>query len=359
VILSPPAHQTLQPGATATFAALADATNATYQWLFDGQPISGATSATLTVTNAQFSNLGSYLVRIRNPNGRLVESGPVLLTFGSCPRLRLYDRITTHLEDACRSPTSLRTKVSPLAGTNPPSAGFGTYVRLAPYQSGTLDQAVLDNVDSPAVAVCSCIPEQSQNLFLVPTSNGVLHCTALVEADVPGSSRGTWLVVYDKGTTNAELRDDQMWQRPIARSINSNGPARLRFRAEAGSIYCLEVSPSKPCTSRTRVSLFYEHIPDATNCLELSTRLFTNQQGVVKIDVTSLARWSFDLWAATNLVETSSWHRVDSYPYPSCQEFLFRRPVTNNATWFYWGEFPTNGEPGFLPSRSLDPPPSP
>ena len=60
-----PANQTVSPGSTATFVAAA--TGATiYQWRFNGADISGATSATLQVPNAQTTNGGYYNVIAKN-----------------------------------------------------------------------------------------------------------------------------------------------------------------------------------------------------------------------------------------------------------------------------------------------------
>jgi hypothetical protein len=70
-----PVQFTLQPlsqiaplHGTATFDALADGLPApTYQWSFNGSPIPGATSASLTLTNIGTNALGNYQVVASNP----------------------------------------------------------------------------------------------------------------------------------------------------------------------------------------------------------------------------------------------------------------------------------------------------
>ena len=63
-----PTNQTVFPGGTATFVAAA--TGATsYQWLFNGTNISGATSPTLQVVSAQTTNTGYYMVIAKNATG--------------------------------------------------------------------------------------------------------------------------------------------------------------------------------------------------------------------------------------------------------------------------------------------------
>jgi uncharacterized delta-60 repeat protein len=52
-----------------------------YQWSFNGQPIPGATSATLTLTNVQFAQNGAYTVQVRNALGA-TTLGPFTLQAG-------------------------------------------------------------------------------------------------------------------------------------------------------------------------------------------------------------------------------------------------------------------------------------
>jgi len=65
-----PAGQSVAPGATATFNAIATGTGLiAYQWLKDGVAVPGATTTTLTVANVQAANLGNYLLIASNAGG--------------------------------------------------------------------------------------------------------------------------------------------------------------------------------------------------------------------------------------------------------------------------------------------------
>jgi hypothetical protein len=69
-ITSSPATQSVAAGATVMFSAAATGTAPiSYQWLFDGANISGATDTALTVTNVLESNAGSYSLVATNPYG--------------------------------------------------------------------------------------------------------------------------------------------------------------------------------------------------------------------------------------------------------------------------------------------------
>lgn len=70
VIVTPPSPQATYLGEDATFTVQAAGTAPlTYQWLFQGGAITGATNATLTVTNAAANQNGSISVRVRNVYG--------------------------------------------------------------------------------------------------------------------------------------------------------------------------------------------------------------------------------------------------------------------------------------------------
>lgn len=70
VIVTPPSPQATYLGQNATFTVQATGTAPlTYQWLFQGGPITAATNSTLTVTNVAFNQAGPISVRVRNAYG--------------------------------------------------------------------------------------------------------------------------------------------------------------------------------------------------------------------------------------------------------------------------------------------------
>lgn len=79
-IVTQPLSASVGAGATATFTVVATPAPLTYQWRKDGVAIPGATSATLTIPNAQAANQGSYTVVVSNTTGGSVVSNAATLT---------------------------------------------------------------------------------------------------------------------------------------------------------------------------------------------------------------------------------------------------------------------------------------
>jgi glucose/arabinose dehydrogenase len=83
VINQQPTNETVSQGQTAVFSVMAGgASPLTYQWYKNNVAISGATTATYTIPNAQTANQGSYKVIISNNYGN-VTSNTVSLTVTS------------------------------------------------------------------------------------------------------------------------------------------------------------------------------------------------------------------------------------------------------------------------------------
>ena len=78
-ITTHPTGQTASVGANVTFAVVAAGTAPlAYQWFNSGVAVSGATSATLTLTGVQSGTAGAYAVRVSNSVGSIVSNGAVL-----------------------------------------------------------------------------------------------------------------------------------------------------------------------------------------------------------------------------------------------------------------------------------------
>lgn len=78
---SEPVSQTVNAGANATFTATANGTPPlSYQWLFNSIPISGATTNSYTVLNAQTNAIGNYSVTVTNTSGGNITSSNAFLT---------------------------------------------------------------------------------------------------------------------------------------------------------------------------------------------------------------------------------------------------------------------------------------
>ncbi len=78
-IVTQPADQTVFAGDTATFNVTASGAGTLgYQWFFGSTAISGATSATLSIPNAQPANAGSYSVTVTNSLGSVTSNTATL-----------------------------------------------------------------------------------------------------------------------------------------------------------------------------------------------------------------------------------------------------------------------------------------
>lgn len=78
-LLSQPSSQTVVAGNNATFSCTADGLPLpTYQWRFNGTNILGAVNPSLTITNVQIADAGSYSVLVANFLGSAISSNAVL-----------------------------------------------------------------------------------------------------------------------------------------------------------------------------------------------------------------------------------------------------------------------------------------
>jgi hypothetical protein len=85
-----PASQTVGAGTNATFTVTATGTPApAFQWWRNGQPIAGATAATLPLPAVQAGDAGTYSVVVTNAGGSVTSSAATLTVFTPNPGARL------------------------------------------------------------------------------------------------------------------------------------------------------------------------------------------------------------------------------------------------------------------------------
>jgi hypothetical protein len=77
-ITTQPASQSVYAGTNASFSVSARGGGLTYQWLFNGNPLAGATSATLALTAIQPSQAGNYSVIVSNVAGSVTSNTAAL-----------------------------------------------------------------------------------------------------------------------------------------------------------------------------------------------------------------------------------------------------------------------------------------
>jgi hypothetical protein len=85
VLTQQPKSQTIDAGADVTLAVSATGTEPLgYEWRFNGNPLAGATNASLVLTNVQPDKAGSYSTVVSNLAGS-VTSGAAVLTVNTVP----------------------------------------------------------------------------------------------------------------------------------------------------------------------------------------------------------------------------------------------------------------------------------
>ena len=80
VISNQPVNQTVAPGGNVQFTVVASGVpTPTYQWYLNGSPFAGATSSSLSFTNARSSDAGTYSVVVTNAMGSVVSNSVTLV----------------------------------------------------------------------------------------------------------------------------------------------------------------------------------------------------------------------------------------------------------------------------------------
>jgi endonuclease/exonuclease/phosphatase family metal-dependent hydrolase len=135
-VVTPPAPQTVIPGATAAFSVVVTGTPALhYQWRRNGTVVSGATASALTVTNVQSGVTGSYTAVVTNAWGS-VTSAPAALNLLAPPTLTQPPTNQSAAQGASATFTVAATGGAPLgyqwrfAGSAVPGATATSYTRL-------------------------------------------------------------------------------------------------------------------------------------------------------------------------------------------------------------------------------------
>jgi hypothetical protein len=92
IVTQHPADEAVLSGGAAIFRASADSLfeTATYQWLFNGQPIANETNATLTISGVTAQNAGAYSVRVRNSAGEIISRPAQLSITDAELKLRMH-----------------------------------------------------------------------------------------------------------------------------------------------------------------------------------------------------------------------------------------------------------------------------
>ena len=158
-------------------------TQLSYQWLFNGVPITGANTSTFSIPSIKPQRVGTYTVRVGNSANRFVESRPAVLEIGSVPSIQSQDKVENVILNSSGS------------------AGFSalsSFVGPPPFISvafGVPGSQTLNNTNSTADIDCFKIGSATRWLGVQVTNDPVASsCTLRIETS--GSAIPTELAVY-------------------------------------------------------------------------------------------------------------------------------------------------------------------
>lgn len=144
-ITAQPSNQTTVVGGSATFSVTATGDEPlTYQWFHGDDDIAGATSATLTLTNVQAADVGSYTVVVTNSLGAATSNVAQLIVMGLAPS------ITT--PPASATVNAGTTVTFSVAVTGSPTLTYQWRKDLNPIGGATASTLTLNNVQSSDAA---------------------------------------------------------------------------------------------------------------------------------------------------------------------------------------------------------------
>ena len=142
-ITTPPANLTVLAGSNATFTVSASGTPPlSYQWRKEANPINGATTATLTIPNAQAADGANYSVQVSNSAGTNISSS-AKLTVVDQPVLTLVSSLENQVTLSFTSQPTVSYALQ--YSTTIPSATWNTLTNF-PASSTSNNPAVTDSV---------------------------------------------------------------------------------------------------------------------------------------------------------------------------------------------------------------------
>jgi DNA/RNA endonuclease G (NUC1) len=140
-IVSQPTSQTTVVGGSASFSVTATGDETlTYQWSLGDDEIPGATSSTLTLSNVQAADVGSYTVVVTNAIGSATSNAAALIVTGLPPS------ITT--SPAAQSVSAGTTVTFSVAASGSPTLSYQWRKDFAPIPGATSSALSLSNVQS-------------------------------------------------------------------------------------------------------------------------------------------------------------------------------------------------------------------
>src|ERR1017187_1030869 len=189
-ITAQPASETVNTGANAAFWIVASGSAPlSYQWTFNGNAISGATGATLTLSNVTASQAGNYSVSVSNGGGSVTSSNATLTVSSSSAANPLSFASQPISQTAPSGGTVIFYAPALTSGSNS-SSSTGISARATSTSSSVTYQWFLNNVPIAGATNSTYILSDA-----TAADNGSYTCLASGPAGVIASSAATLNVV--------------------------------------------------------------------------------------------------------------------------------------------------------------------
>jgi hypothetical protein len=156
----------------------------TYQWLFNDQPIPGATNATHTIASVQPTNAGNYRVRVFTPWQHLDSRKAVLQINLSGDEAQAAQAVDKFLDLLFAAPIFV----------GPPGVSRDTVVRGF---TGTQIFSTAGSASEPGEVICGVTGGSSEWITFIAEQTGTLFF------NTEGSSYDTVVAVFRRNPTNA------------------------------------------------------------------------------------------------------------------------------------------------------------
>ena len=210
-------------GDSITFTAIASGTGPySYQWYKGANPLSGQTNSTLTLTNLQFADAGTYTAAVTGACGEAVDTSAILIvhqpptvqiTYPTNGSVFIAPATFTVIASAQAAAGNTVTNVSFFSSTNAidfsgigqkATAPYFTVVSNLPVSQYTFTATAVDNLGATGVSAPVTVNVISQPLFTTSAlyfgSDGYVHMNAVVSNTTPVSFAGLRIYIY--GVTN-------------------------------------------------------------------------------------------------------------------------------------------------------------
>ena len=181
VITAQPQSQSVNSGTSVTFNITATGTPApSYQWYFNGVPITGATGISYTVANVQPFNSGSYNVLATNPGGSYASNGGILtVTSPNAPKITSQPTSLTSAQGATVTFSVSATGVVNTGGTSANTSGLATRATTAStYQWYLNGLAISGATNSTLVTTATASNAGNYQCMIVNTSGSTMSTPA-------------------------------------------------------------------------------------------------------------------------------------------------------------------------------------